>query len=489
MSKSAKIAEKTEFSGSKLYELLKGFTKEELKRFGLFIKSPYFNKSKIMEVLYGYFKKNFSRLDSPGITKENISAVIYPGEKYDDANLRKQLSNFTKLTEEFLTHIALDKKKFTKENVLIPELLERGYNKSAEQLITELRRKYVTEKNKDSGYYYNIHETERSYFLLKSREMKNPEQHTAQTSFMLDLYYISVKLLHYNTVLNLKLHYNKQVKFDMWAFDDIVKFIENNFEEIKTHHCAVFADYLSVTMLLYPDEKEKYDNLNEYLGQVKDKFDESTLYRFYIFLYNHSIYRLNKRHVQNNSELFEIIKTMDRENVPLWNYFGFHIYYVNAVTNAVYAKDFEWASEFMKKRREKINADIRDETHNLAMANYNFSQKKHKEALKYLVNVDFPNYSFYIAAKTMLIKIYWELSEPEGVLSTIDAVRKFLQRKELIPQRLMESATNFINCVSKMVDPDTRDKSFEIRKILEKEMSTSEKQWVEEKLKLIEKSA
>lgn len=53
MSKSTKIAEKTEFSGSKLYELLKGFTKEELKRFGLFIKSPYFNKSKIMEVLYG----------------------------------------------------------------------------------------------------------------------------------------------------------------------------------------------------------------------------------------------------------------------------------------------------------------------------------------------------------------------------------------------------------------------------------------------------
>src|SRR5687768_12031310 len=75
MSKNAKIETKArirgEFSESKLAELLGGLTKEEYKKFGLFIRSPYFNKSKTLEKLYEYFKPRLEKLDDPKITKEN----------------------------------------------------------------------------------------------------------------------------------------------------------------------------------------------------------------------------------------------------------------------------------------------------------------------------------------------------------------------------------------------------------------------------------
>ena len=487
MSKTDKNIVKNEFSESKLYELIKGLTKEEFKRFGLFIKSPYFNKSKTMEKLWVFLKQNIDKLDSPKITKEKISSVIYPGEKCDESNLRKQLSNFTKLAEEFLTLIALDKKKYTKENVLIQELLARGYSKTTVQVINELRKQYTEDMDKDSDYYYNMHDTERSYFLFKSREMKNPEEHTVKNSFILDLYYISVKLLNYYTILNLKLHYNKQVEFDMWAFDDIVRFIEKHKSELSENHKSLYADYLSVRMMLSPDKAEPFEELSAYVSENKSKVGEVEKHRMYIYLYNHSLYRYNRGYTLNPGEVFDVIKEMESEEVPLWYYFAFHMYYINAVKYSCMRGEYDWAVEFMKNRKEKIHDNIRGETYSLAMANYYFTRQDYHEALRYLVNVDFPNYSFYIGAKIMLIKIYWELSEPEGVLSSIDAVRKFLQRKELIPQRLMESTTNFINCASLLVDLNTKDKTFKIRKILEKEISTSEKQWVKEKLRLPEK--
>jgi hypothetical protein len=131
-----------------------------------------------------------------------------------------------------------------------------------------------------------------------------------------------------------------------------------------------------------------------------------------------------------------------------------------------------------------VFSNIREETYSLANAYYFFAKNDYKNALKYLINVDYPNYSFYIGAKTMLIKIYWELSEPEGIYSTIDAMKKFLQRKDLIPERLHESSANFINCVSRMVDPDVKDRVYEIKKILEKEMNSTDKNWVIDKMNL-----
>lgn len=483
MSKASKNREKNEFSGSKLYELLIGFTKEEFKRFGLFIKSPYFNKSKTMGNLYVFFKQNFDKLESPKITKEKIASVIYPGERYDEANVRKQLSNFTKLAEEFLMQTVLEGKKYDRENLLTEGYYARQKTKYAEQQIIELRKKYKSESFRDSDYYHDMYTTERLFFALKSSGMKNPEEQINKTSFILDLYYISVKLLHHYTILNLRLHYNKQVNFDSWAFDDIVRFIEKHKTELEENHKSLYADYLSVKMLLSPDSAEPFEALAEFISKNKNVFVSTEKDRMLIYLYNHSIYRYNKGYVKSPGEVFAVIREMESENVPLWHFFAFHMYYVNAVKYSCMQGEYDWAVEFMKHRRDKIQPEISGETYSLAMANYYFNRQDYSGALRYLVNVDFPNYSFYIGAKIMQIKIYWELSEPEGVLSTIDAVRKFLQRKELIPQRLMESTTNFINCVSKMVDPDSRDKTFEIKKILEKEISTSEKLWVEEKLK------
>jgi hypothetical protein len=490
MSKSAKIELKArvrgEFSESKLAELLGGLTKEEYKKFGLFIRSPYFNKSKTLEKLYEYFKRRLEKLDDAKITKENISKHIYPGEKFDDANVRKQVSNFAKMVEEFLVQAESEKDKQWRKNILLGMMNKRNLDKSFNHTARELENIYSSAADKDTSYYLNYLNTQRTLFDQQASRLKAPEENIKELTKALDMHYLSLKLLHYYDILNLRMHYNKNVEFDMWAFDEIVRFIERNNKEIKTKHSSIYSDYLSVIMLLNPTDGKYYNDLKQYVMENKRGLGRQGIDRFYVYLYNHSIYRLNRGFVESNNELFDIIKIIDSEDVPIWNYFAFHIFYINAVTNAARVGDFEWADGFIKRRRDKIQAEIRNETHNLAMANLYFTKRDYDNALRYIVNVDYPNYSYYLMSKDMLVKIYWERSEPEGVISTIEAMRKFLQRKELIPQRLYESYTNFINCVSKMVDANSKDKTYEIKKLLEKEMIAADKHWVIDKMNLAE---
>lgn len=488
MSKTDKITlktqEKFDFSKSKLAELLGGLTKEEYKRFGLFIRSPYFNKSNTQEKMYNYFKSRLDRLNDPKITRESIWQQIYPAEKFDDTNVRKQISNFTKMIEEFLVTLETEKDEAWKDNKLLSVFSSRKLDKSFNRKINEINIFYGETENKNTDYYLNYLNTQRIVFDHQATKLKAPEESINELSKSLDLYYLSLKLLHYYDILNLRMHYNKNIEFDMWAFDEIIRFIERNKDEIQTKHSTIYSDYLSVVMLLNPTEGKFYNDLKEYITGNKKELGGEGIDRFYIYLYNHSIYRLNRGFVLDNNELFDIIKIIDAENVPIWNYFAYHIYYVNSVTNAARAGEFDWAEDFIKRRKDKIQDDIRNETHSLAMANLYFTKRDYNNALKYLVNVDYPNYSYYLMSKDMLVKIYWERSESEGVISTIDAMRKFMQRKELIPQRLRESYTNFINCVSKMVDRDSEDKIFEIKKLLEKEMISADKKWVIDKMNL-----
>lgn len=476
-----KNEEKT-LKNSKLSDMLEGISNEEYKKFGLFLSSPYFNKSRTMQQLYYIFKKYRVNNRTGSLTRKTIYNELYPGKRYNDVLLRKQLSDFTKLTGEFLIDVEAKIETAKTKNLLLSSLIKRNIQRPAGQALNELEKFYEFAQEKDNNYYYNRLQTGRLAFSYSGSGLHSPEEQISELSKRLDHYYLSLKLLFYYDILNLKLHYNKSIQFDMWGFDEIVKYIEKNKQEIESDHISIYADYLSVKMLLEPAENKHYEKLRSYIDKNKSRFVRQELEKFYVYLYNHSIYRLNRGFVKGNGELYDIIKTIDREDIPIWKFFAFHIFYINAVTNASRAGEYEWIESFVKRRKEYIPPAFREETHNLAMANLYFTKKEYSEAMKYLVNVDYPNYSYYLMAKDMLIKIYWERSEPEGVLSTIEAMRKFLQRKELIPQRLHESYTNFINCVSRMVEPEQKDSDYEIQKLLKKEMIYADKVWIEERL-------
>src|SRR5439155_22489713 len=81
---------------------LKLFSKEEFKKFGLFVCSPYFNRLNNVTRFYNILKNYHPDYKSKKLTRENIFKKIFPGQKYVDIRLRTLFSYLFFLAEKFL---------------------------------------------------------------------------------------------------------------------------------------------------------------------------------------------------------------------------------------------------------------------------------------------------------------------------------------------------------------------------------------------------
>lgn len=102
----------------KLIILLKNLNKEEFRRLGKFLNSPFFNYAIPPIRLYEALKKFYPNFDSPKMTKEYIWKKVHSKEAFQTNKFWQLTSKLTRLVEQFLIHIELDKQPKEKTKII-----------------------------------------------------------------------------------------------------------------------------------------------------------------------------------------------------------------------------------------------------------------------------------------------------------------------------------------------------------------------------------
>src|SRR5258706_8148653 len=89
---------------SNLIQILESFSAKEIKEFGEFIVSPFFNKNESVIKLYGYLRKYYPGFEENKILKEEVYRKIFPGAKYNDGFMRKTIFNLVHLAETYISY-------------------------------------------------------------------------------------------------------------------------------------------------------------------------------------------------------------------------------------------------------------------------------------------------------------------------------------------------------------------------------------------------
>jgi len=76
---------------SKLLDLLRSFSTREWRRFGDFLRSPYFNRSETPMLLFDWLEKQI-RNGVPLLERSVAFSVIYPALPYNDAQMNQALT-------------------------------------------------------------------------------------------------------------------------------------------------------------------------------------------------------------------------------------------------------------------------------------------------------------------------------------------------------------------------------------------------------------
>jgi hypothetical protein len=133
--------------------------------------------------------------------------------------------------------------------------------------------------------------------------------------------------------------------------------------------------------------------------------------------------------------------------------------YLNVVLNALKLQEYDWVRSFMDSYSDKLESSIRENTERFARARLSYKLQDYTTAMQLLILVDFKHHVYNLVAKTLLLKIYFELGEMDALDSQLDSMTTYIRRKELsdLHQKTFKNILRYVRQLSRI--PPTHQKA------------------------------
>ncbi|MEO8446889.1 MAG: hypothetical protein ABI528_05305, partial [bacterium] len=216
---------------SNLINLLSTFSKEEMKRFGLFVNSPFYNREKILIKFVSVLIKNHPEFGVEEMQKKKIYASILPGKAYNDALMRNTVSDMLKLAEEFLKVIRVNKDAFYSSYNLMKELTDRKQKTLFSMNFRKAKAVLESSGVLDEIYYQNsflLEDEKRRNVVVNSSRILYKDDNLQQQADSIHLHHLVENIKLYAIMLNQK-KFTYDHNFDFTLLEILRTYIEENF--------------------------------------------------------------------------------------------------------------------------------------------------------------------------------------------------------------------------------------------------------------------
>lgn len=472
---------------TKVLQAFKTLNAKELKRFEKFARSPYFNQNKNIVTAIAYLSSFYPDLEQDGLSKKGLFLHVYKGGDYDDLLVRHLLSDVLKLLERFLAHENFEKDKVSISLRLLEEFRER-----------ELEKHYHAESRKvnrltlESGLVNDTHYYQR--FLLEgdfnefvaSNKSRNIRPNFDGAINSLDTFYLVNKLRYYCMILNYKniLESNYQTLL----MDEIIQLVKSaDYEDVP----AIKIYFAILQMLEDSDHERHFESLTALLEKHVSGFPRKESRNLYQFAQNYCIRQINSGNRNYLARLFNIYKSLLHEEIVFdMNGHLSPFTFKNIVVVGSNLKEFVWVEEFIHGYKEHIREDQRDNAVQFNLSLLYFYKQDYRNALRILSRVVFDDPFYNTDAKSMLLKIYFEQSETEALLSLCESFSVYLKRNKILAETHKRNYLNLIRFVKKLakIGPDHSERLAKVKAELAETQRVNDRRWLMEQIKHLEEN-
>ncbi len=469
---------------SKLYNLLKDFSKVEQNRFRKYLQSPYFNRSQALLDLFEFLIKDINGASSKEPSKEKIWKIINPGEPFDDVRYRKFFSDLLKLGEGFLVQEVFDENELEKANYLMQAVNKRKLDTLYPTSIRAARRVSGKFPQKGATHYLNEYKIEQNIYDLTDFDSKRAERYNLdEMSINLDCFYIIEKLRLYLTALTQKVliaNHDYQINFTEEILEDIP---QSNLIEVP----AVQLYLLACRLFKEPENLENYHSLKKELIEKIDGLWVSEAQEIYEATIGYAIQRLNSGRSEFLEELFDLYGgyiEMEVKNRGVTPAFHFR----NTVVVGLRLGRYEWVEAFINQYGPLLPKDQQENAITFNLAQLYFYQNKYQKVLDQLRNVEYDDISYNLNSKTILIATYYELDEFDPLESLLESFRVYLNRKQDIPESRRANFKNLIKYTKRLtrIIPSDAKAVEKLKKEVKENKKIASRKWLLDKIAELE---
>ncbi|MEL6865809.1 MAG: hypothetical protein AAFP19_15395 [Bacteroidota bacterium] len=417
----------------KVFLLLDQLSSQQIKRFDLFLKSPYINSNKKLPDL----------LKAQGLKEEDLKTlhrIVYPKEVYNKQMFKNRLSQLMKAYKQFLA---------------IELVLERPRvsNALAREKVKEMGLQESINLDKQSIGFDQV--LNHSHFTLRFNEavsyeeinpMKGGKMDLAFAYNALEKYYLYVEATSFSTKVNLLFNYVYfQRKYPMEFKSPVFEAALKNFKVpvgLENTLLAQLYDH-AFRLAVHPNEAD-YQSLKTHCFDQLDQLHIDHMEVFLSILGNYCVANINKGESRFYEGLYDIyfirLKHSKSNNLSYAIVFSF---------TAIGCKvgKIEEVSDYL----DRIETRLESSTYSFCKALILYYSEQYQASLLSLNQVNFKSEVYQINVKHLIIKTLFALEEYEPAIDQIESLRIFLIRTKELSSVRKKNNGNFLKYFKKII--------------------------------------
>ena len=460
-----------------LYDVVLTLSKSELRRCGKLVRSPFFTHRSEMERMFTTLATSLYR-GKPLPDKATLFRKSFPEKPFDDLLLRATMSDLKELIEAFLIWQNMRERSMQSKLILAAAYRKRNLPKLFDKNARKL------EKEMDKAKVQNVDFLQRrlDFQLEKAQFQVRTQRATAlplqEISNALDTVYLAQKLRHACTQLSHQAVF--KTEYDFGLLPQVIEEVEKG-GHLDTPAVALY--YFCFRFLTAADGLPFFQKFRHELQQNSHRFPDEELRDLYLQAINFCIRKLNEGQapfVREGWELYQegLAKGFLLDQGRLSG-FAFN----NVVGFGIRLEKYEAVEQFIVKYQSKLDHSQRESYAHFNLARLHYARRRLGEALRLLQTADFKDLVNNLIAKTLQLRIYFELGEYDLLDSHLDSFRSFIRRRE-VSDFHRKNYLNIIGFVRKAMalPPSDKKAARDLRAEIAKEEVLTEREWLLERV-------
>ena len=462
---------------SKLIRVLRTFSSKERREMERFLLSPYFNKREDVTRLYRYLIEQLKE-NQEIKSKEEVQHHLFPGQAFDIVSFDLLMSYLFRLVRQFIQQKEMEREQWHSTLQLAKAYRRRGLTAEFNQSIGQLQQGLERQPIRNAHYYRTLYTLKWEQSHVLTAENPTAAANMMELTQSIDIEYLSTKLRHACLTATHRSIYQTDQNQIGWL-QEILSLVENS-PFLKVPCIAIY--YYVYQMLQAPEQEANFTRFKKTLFANGHQFSDTEIRDLYLLAINYCVRQANEGKRRYLRELLELYQEGLKEKFLLENgvlsRFTFH----NIVGVGLATENDEWTEQFIDQYKPTLEKKYRKSSYSFNRARLAYSRKNYDAALLLLQQSNYRDLLLNLAAKTLLLKIYYELQEFDLLQSHLEAMQKYLRRKRVIGYH-KSNYRNIIHYTKKLLAlaPDRSSQS-ELQQQIEAEKVLTEKAWLLEQL-------
>jgi len=451
---------------STLTTLTRSFSPIETREVRKFLQSPFFNQRQDVILL-------FEHLISGGESTKTSAwdSVFGKDLRFEEQKLRLLMSYLHSLLEQYLAVKELLSNKPGSQLQLAIAYRKRKMTAAFERARKNLSKTIESQPLRNASYHEHL-------YLLdwEAHQVAYPQNPTDVTllrsaSKSVDTAFLAKKL---QIVCLLAAHQTvyKSDAEEGWEEELVERAEQGEFANLP----AISVYLHCYRMLRTPSEEIHFQRFKSILLDDGERFSAEELHGLFILAINYCVRKLNAGNSHYYREALELYKEGLAKNHLLEEDILSRFTYHNIVAIGLHVGELDWVRFFINEYKNRLERRYRESVFSFNLARLAYAERKHHHVLELLQKANYRDPLHNLAAKTLLMKTYFDLGELDSLQSLLDAMRNYIQRKRVLGYH-RSNYLNIIRYAEKLLRlrPNDRTAVAELRVAIEKEEVLTEK--------------